>query len=282
MYPYIIQDTNITIFIDGNVHTIDSSSFTYKKLLKAITENDWAAVPNVVCPKKLILEYGNNCITIEKDTLYWKGVVLDNSLTRRILEMLANELPVEPLVLFMENLMENPSSRAVNELYSFLENNNLPITSDGYFLAFKKINEDWTDVHSRTVPNKPASAMTADEISDLENNPVTCGKFGEVTVSYIDSQVVVELDRNRVDDNSHVGCSNGLHVCSLGYLSTFCGERIIITKVNPKDVVSVPIDSTAKIRVCKYTVVSELGVPAESAFTSVIQDDANQLDMFEV
>jgi hypothetical protein len=50
-----------------------------------------------------------------------------------------------------------------------------------------------------------------------------------------------------------------LHVCSQSYLGHFGGDRVIVCKINPKDVVSVPADyNNAKMRVCRYEVVSEL------------------------
>jgi hypothetical protein len=163
-----------------------------------------------------------------------------------MIEMLQEDFPVAPLVNFMENLMQNPSMNSVNELYGFLEKNNLPITSDGHFLAYKKVRENYLDCHSGTMDN-------------------SVGK-------------IVEMERNQVDDVADRTCSTGLHFCSEDYLNHFGGERIMIVKVNPRDVVSIPSDyNRSKGRACRYEVVGELGadqVPAD-AFTQVVQDVAN-------
>jgi hypothetical protein len=146
----------------------------------------------------------------------------------------------------MENLMANPSYRAVNELYGFLEKNNLPITSDGHFLAYKKVREDYKDCHSGTFDN-------------------SVGK-------------VVEMERNQVNDNKEQTCSAGLHFCSEGYLRHFGGERVMILKINPRDVVSIPTDyNDSKGRCCRYEVIGEVGVNPEDEveFTSAVQDNAN-------
>jgi hypothetical protein len=144
----------------------------------------------------------------------------------------------------MENLYANPSKRAVTELYGFLEKNNLPITPDGYFLAYKKVRKDFLDVHSGTMDNSPGT--------------------------------IVEMERNKVDDNKDQTCSTGLHFCGMSYLSHFGGERTVIVKINPADVVSIPSDyNDAKGRACRYEVIGEMGVNAEDAFTAPVQSNAN-------
>jgi len=134
--------------------------------------------------------------------------------------------------------MQNPSKRAVDETYWFLENYGLPITDDGCFLAYKAVRNNYTDIYS--------------------------GKFNNTIGA------VVSMPRNMVDDNYGVDCSNGLHVGALDYVVGYGhfrkgeapatdGNRLLVVKVNPKDVVSVPkYEGHTKMRVCEYTVVSEI------------------------
>jgi hypothetical protein len=60
-----------------------------------------------------------------------------------------------------------------------------------------------------------------------------------------------------------------LHGGNFAYASTFGGDgiRLMVVKVNPKNVVSVPINETSKMRVCEYKVIDELP-----------QDNFKQLD----
>jgi hypothetical protein len=138
-------------------------------------------------------------------------------------------LPHEPLLNFFKNLMENPSKRAVDELYDFLEAGELPITEDGCFLAFKNVRSNYLDIHS--------------------------GKF--------DNSVgkVCEMPRNGVDEDKERTCSYGLHFCSIKYLPHFSdsdGGKTMIVKINPKDVVAIPADyNNTKGRTCRYEVVAE-------------------------
>jgi hypothetical protein len=125
-----------------------------------------------------------------------------------------------------------------------LEKGGMPITPDGYFLAYKKVRANYKDCHSGTMDN-------------------SVGK-------------TVSMERNAVDDNRENECSHGLHFCSESYLSQFGGDRIMILKINPRDVVSIPKDyQNAKGRACSYEVIGELEgsfkTEPTKAFTSPVQ-----------
>lgn len=245
-YPYLIQGNNITVVIGNTPHTISKTHITYTKVLDAIKANDWELVKDVIEPKKVVLNYGKGNVSVQGETLYWKGKVLNTGLAIRMIAMLQEGFPVEPMVNFMENLYNNPSKRAVTELYGFLEKNNLPITPDGHFLAYKKVRKDYLDVHSGTMDN-------------------SVGK-------------IVEMERHDVDDNKDNTCSTGLHFCGQSYLKSFGGDRVVIVKINPADVVSIPSDyNDAKGRACRYEVIGEVGADAEGtdgAFTQPVQGNA--------
>jgi len=81
---------------------------------------------------------------------------------------------------------------------------------------------------------------------------------------------VLEMPRNEVDADKDRTCSTGLHFCSYDYLKSFHGERVVVLKINPKDVVSIPSDyNNSKGRTCRYEVVDEIeldrkgGLPTE-------------------
>lgn len=244
MFPYIVQGNNIVVVINNQPHTISKTHLSYQRVLDAIKSNDWTTVQDIIEPKKIVLNYGQGNVSIQGEKLFWKGQEMHNALTTRMIAMLQEEFPIEPLVLFMENLMNNPSKRAVTELYGFLEKNNLPITPDGHFLAYKKVREDYLDVHSGTMNNSVGS--------------------------------IVEMERNMVDDDKNNTCSTGLHFCSQSYLNSFGGNRTMILKINPRDVVSIPSDyNDSKGRACRYEVIGELGVNPDEAFTESVQSNAN-------
>lgn len=125
----------------------------------------------------------------------------------------------------------NLSSKIIDRLFLFLSKNDLNITADGKVLAWKVVRPDYLDKHSRTFDN-------------------SVGK-------------VLEMPRNKVNDNDAAHCSYGFHVCSWGYLSSFAstGDPVMQVEVDIKDIVSIPTDYNGeKVRVCKYKVVAEAGV----------------------
>ena len=274
-FPYIVQGSNITVVIGTTPHTVSKSHIAYNKLLNAIKTGDWETVQDIIEPKQVVLNFGKGNVSIEGDKIFWKGREMHNALTKRLVAMIQEDFPVEPLIAFMENLMDNPSKRAVNELYGFLEKNTLPITSDGCFLAYKKVRQDYLDCHSGTVLNKPAAYMTDEDTATLEE---AVGKNNEVTVAVEDGVTVVSMERNLVDDDQNRTCSTGLHFCSKDYLSVFGGERIVILKINPRDVVSIPNDyNDSKGRCARYEIVDEIDKDkADEAFAKTVQEAAEK------
>lgn len=272
-FPYLIQGSNITVVIGTTPHTVSKNHIAYNKLVAAIKTGDWETVQDIIEPKQVVLNFGQGNVSIQGDKIFWKGREMHNALTKRMVAMIQEDFPVEPLVAFMENLMENPSKRAVTELYGFLEKNTLPITSDGCFLAYKKVRQDYLDVHSGTVLNKPAAYMTDEDRATLEE---AVGKNSEVAVEVVDGVTVVSMERNLVDDDQNRTCSVGLHFCSRDYLNHFGGERIVILKINPRDVVSIPNDyNDSKGRACRYEIVDEIDKDkADDAFAKSVQEAA--------
>lgn len=244
---YMVQGDNLIVVIDNKQHTVNAKTHIgcYTKIVEALNAGRFEEVENLVDSEKAVIAYGNGDITLVNDVINYKGRPMHNALSRRLLNMIRENANFDSLVLFMDNLMSNPSCRAIEELYGFLEKNKLPITIDGHFLAYKRVRADYTDCHS--------------------------GKF--------DNRVgaVCEMVRNEVDDNCNRTCSNGLHFASLEYVKDFGGRQdpVVILKINPRDVVSIPVDyNNQKGRCCKYEVVGQHNVRAanlgEEAFVSTV------------
>lgn len=244
MYPYLIQGSNIVIVIDNQSHTINNQHISYQNIIEAIKKTDWKLVKELIEPKQTLVNYSDGNITIENDVMYWKGTMFVNALSDKIIEMYREGFSIDPMIAFMENLMSNPSNRSVTELYRFLDRGNLPITSDGCFLAYKKVRDNYKDCHTGTIDNSVGQ--------------------------------IVEMERNTVDDDKDRTCSSGLHFCSQEYLKDFSGDRIMILKISPRDVVSIPSDyNDTKGRCCRYEVIGELlkyKTPS-NVFTSSVQNN---------
>lgn len=224
---FIVRPGAITICLGADVKTIPESAPEYSSAVSAAKSGDKQALVALLRPadgvKNSIEGYPN--FSFDGATVKYKGDNLPQALANRMLAMIKQGFSVTPLVEFYKNLEQNPSYRAVQELFGFLDACNLPITDDGHFLAYKRIRADFKDCYTGTIDNSVGA--------------------------------VVEVPRNKVDEDSRRTCSYGLHVCSQAYLSHYTGEVIVECKVNPRDVVAVPADyNDSKMRVCRYEVLS--------------------------
>lgn len=229
---YILGNDSLTVFVDGKPYTINKQAHTYEMVLKAIragNEDQLRAAVNIRESIVTKLSKATSKVRIENGKIFYIDREITGLIASRIFEVLRLGLDVTPMVTFIENLMQNPSKRAVDELFGFLTACSLPITEDGHFLAYKRVRADYLDCHSRTIDNSLGT--------------------------------VVEMQRNMVDEDQNNTCSYGLHFCSYDYLKSFSGERIMVLKINPADVVAIPVDyNNSKGRTCRYEVVGELDV----------------------
>lgn len=229
------EDHLTLMFDDGISATVYTSQLRYQEVVNALKRKDYDLVRRIALPAEQVKSnlrdtFGipGEQVTVEHGVVRYEGKEMDNTLTRRMIQMLEEGFDISPLKLFLINLQKNPSYRAVTELYGFLEKGNLPITEDGHFLAYKKVKGNYTDCRTGTFDNS----------------------IGQVC----------SMPRNEVDEDSRNECSNGLHFCSRNYLSNFGGEHIMIVKINPADVVAIPNDySGSKGRTCRYEVIGEIG-----------------------
>jgi len=211
----------------GRSYTVPPDHMNYREIKKAIVDDDGDKLDKLVNVSKAIETFSANQVVVRDGVVYFNNEPLHNTLTDRILGLIRDGFPFEPMALFLGNLMNNPSYHSVQETYTFLEHHGLPITEDGCFLAYKRVRNNYMDYHTGTVRN-----MVGD---------------------------VVSVPRNTVDDNWRVECSSGFHVGSIEYVRNFYGGEghVMIVKVNPADVVSVPATECTKMRVCKYVVMGE-------------------------
>jgi hypothetical protein len=231
----IINQNSMGIFLNGAFETITNDHPNYQKIRDALKNNDETQIHQLIDVKESLKQDG---ITEEDGSFYLYGEKLDNQLTKRVLDLRSEGFDTKNMVNFIKNIYKNPSKRAVDELYKFLEHYALPITEDGCFLAYKAVRNDYMDIFSGKIRN-----MVGD-------SPF--------------------MHRCKVDEDKEKHCSSGLHVGAIGYVKEYgnvhtkptvenSGNRIMIVKVNPKDAVSVPSDCNCqKLRTCQYTVVSEM------------------------
>ena len=238
-----------TVVINNRSYQFDPTHQEYVALVECVKVGDSEEFVSLFDTKDTIINWSEGEFMIEKGQLWYKEYQVHDVITKRVIEMIRTGFDYKPVLKFLENLYNNPSYRAINELYTFLTHKFLPITSDGHFLAYKAVRSDFKDKYS--------------------------GKF--------DNSVgqVVTMPRFGVDDNCSVGCSNGLHVGAIDYVKSYGGpgDKVVVCKVNPADVVSVPLDSEhQKVRCCRYEVVAEYN---GNLLPAVVDEYDEELDDYD-
>ena len=246
-------DGFLTVVIDGKQYTILASNPMFASAVSAYQTKDFDALMLALDPSRKFLNlYAKyEQIEVKDGSVFVDGDAIQSVVAERIINFLADGVDCLPIFKFITRLQLNPSKRAVDELYTFLEHKHLPLTETGTFLAYKAVRHDFTDKHT--------------------------GRFfngvGEV----------LEMPRNKVDDNKEVGCSYGFHAGTLEYASNFAGgnDRLVLVEIDPADVVSIPTDCEfQKLRTCRYKVVAEYERPLvehvyESRFSTEHDDDVD-------
>jgi len=245
MLPFVKTSEGVNVFCNGKNNLVRREHVAFKKLMEFVNSGDEKSFLDLLntenAAAKIIGNVSKGSVEFKNGRLYKNGVELKDIsvLTERVLELFLNRLDglvreglnVSPLLNFVEKLLNNTSFRSIQEAYQFIERNNLPITEDGDFLAYKSVSSNYKDKYSGKFDNKPGS--------------------------------VHEMARNMVDDDREKHCSYGFHVGAFEYAGpgghfNEDGDRVMIVKVNPADIVSVPSDyECQKCRVCRYSVVSE-------------------------
>jgi len=247
--PFVMTKSGINVYVDGKMTAIGTDHPNYQKINSLVKDTNTVAddVRELLDVAASLEAFSDGHVTVVGDVLKYDGTEIHNALTARIIALLKEGESVEIFVKFMENLMQNPSFRAVNELYGFLEACTLPLTADGCFLAYKKVRHDYGSLHENPDGTRMSNSL---------------GK-------------TVSMPRNQVDEDPTRTCSTGLHVASFGYIGHYGGtgtsdvdDRLVICKVNPADVVAVPKDyDNQKMRVAKYEVIDEL---PNDGFTQIV------------
>ena len=228
--PFMWVDGNLTLILKNKAHQVLPDHINYRLIMDSLQSASEDELLELVDIETAVATFSQGRVEVKNGQVLYDGEEVHGAISKRILEFMSKGLPFQPLVNFLNNLMENPSMQSQTELYDFLEHQYLPITEDGHFLAYKAVRNDYMDKYAGTFDNHVGN--------------------------------VCEMRRAKVNDNRDVGCSQGLHAGALNYVASYgsvdSGDKIVIVKINPKDVVSVPNDCNCeKLRTCRYEVVGE-------------------------
>lgn len=226
---------SLVVTTDSRVFTLTNDHKDFDDILALLKSGDHAqAELRLDRAMHVRAAVADTAFSINGNVVTYNGRQLPAVMAQYIIRLNTEGFDLSPLEKFTANLFANPSYRATQECFKFLEANEMPITEDGCFIAYRSVTLDYRDHRTGTFDNSIGA--------------------------------VCKEDRNLVDEDPNNTCSKGLHVCALGYIhgpdSHGCGgsrSHWVIVKVNPRDVVAVPHDyKNTKMRVCEFEVVGQL------------------------
>ena len=259
VFPFIKTSTGFTVLVNNKPYNVTQDNAKYSQLYSAVIEGDaeefervYNYDPSTLTVEEIISssEVLSGAVEFNDGVVSYKGMELAGFEVNKIKSHAIDGLPYEPILRFIERRMMNPSVKGVADLYQFLEKNNLPLTVDGHFLAYKAVRPDFKDKHTGTIDNSVGAKIPPMRFED-------------------------------VDPNKHNTCSHGYHVGAIEYSGPNgwffgSGDHCMIVKVDPKDVVSVPADhNDQKMRVCYYEIVDEY---KSNLATTLYDDDINEVE----
>lgn len=186
-------------------------------------------------------------LSLRNGKIYFGEERLEDTLATHMLSLLddsnapKDEKMWRSYVKFLDNMYQNVNPEIREQLFRWMNYENqsgnaFAITEDGCIIGYKGC---------QGTVLEPMSKFTGYAIVDgVEYNGHIPNKVGSV----------VQMPRSAVTHDPSVGCSQGLHVGTRDY-ATLWAPILLLVKVNPRDVVSVPFEcSSQKMRVCEYTV----------------------------
>lgn len=240
-------ERSLTVFLPQGPLVVPNGHPNFDEIVEAtdsvgVTEEEIENLADVAKAVALKLESLSERVKVDAEAgiVYFDNDAVHDALARHILRTLEEGGNFYPLVRFWEKLASNPNPRSREQLFTWLDGRDFTIAPDGDFYAYKGCtldgNNQAVSVHSgkAVVDGKPVNGPVP--------NPIGA---------------VVEFPRSEVDSNPGASCSRGLHVGDFSYASGWARGVLLLAKVNPRDVVSVPSDSSAaKVRVSRYQVIN--------------------------
>ncbi|MDC7249131.1 MAG: hypothetical protein PQJ49_04345 [Sphaerochaetaceae bacterium] len=203
-----------------------------EKISQEVPDTQWVE-DNFKSIQEQVEQKSGGLFSVKGSQVILKGtsVPVPEPILTKLMELETKKKPILPLLRFWKKLAQNPSKDSRDDLYTFMQKNNIPITETG-------------DI----VTEKGVSQRKGSFVGDLVDDRT--GSIDNSVGSY------VSMPREEVNANRNQTCSAGLHVAAPDFVRNNWSSQVIIECiVNPKDVVSVPTDYNAtKMRVCAYFV----------------------------
>lgn len=255
------NDNHWTVIIDGQPYQFDHTHPQYTGLVECVHSGDEQEFVTLFNTGNQVEDWSDGDFEFRDGFLYFEDEQVASQPTNRIIEMIQQGFPCEPMLNYLTNLYDNTSERAVQESYAWSSHKGLPITDDGMMIGYKGVRPHVGE----TIKVKNGELKEGDLV-DIYTGKTFRNNVGDVCT----------MKRRQVCDDHTMGCSAGLHVGTYDYACNWAGSTgvVVLVKFNPKDIVSVPSDCECqKMRVSEYEVVSVAREQLEEAVYDYDEDN---------
>lgn len=255
-------------------------------------------------------------------SLYLKGVDLSipNIVVEGFLDAMDKPGAFSALKNFWYWLALNPNEESRNDLFRFIEHNDVKITANGLLVLYRGIcsrnqespNKALIEFVSTQYAKikmakkgpgnyavyitadgykiwKSAEEKDADIVGNLKDLYNSLGSLQETGVAYTDAHTrtmdikigsVYSIAEEEVDRNNSIECSTGLHVGSKSFGIGSFGDTKVMALVNPMKVRAVPAYDSQKMRVSEMFIVGVLELDDEGDYMDAEYDVVSMDDEY--
>lgn len=257
-YQILREDGNkasVAVTVEGRVYTADQDHPKFQEILNGLvvtplTETQLRDLFDISMSIGAKFEAipGFDRLSVNNGRIYFDHKEAHGVLTDEILRHYTEGLDFQYLVNFAEKISSNPNPHSIEHAYAWLKQNNFTILPDGDIIAYKGVGNDFLSLTSGTA---------------IVDGIVVKGRIPNLPGS------VIQMPRSEVVFDPSGACLVGLHVATYAFARSFA-SRVVMVKVNPRDIVSVPsLTSADKMRVCQYIV----GRKTDSQFQGPLWED---------
>jgi hypothetical protein len=254
----------------GKLFRFDTSHQHYNTLVEALDQNDLDRFLKYYDVASATKNWASGKLEYKDGFFLFEGNAIRNEMQTIIERMVEQGEDVKPLINFCHFVYQNDLNvsqelyeRRIDSLYRFLTKNNMAITEDGHFIAYKYVR-----------------VYYGDDIKDRNGNTLTKGDYVDAHTGKTHRNNVGDRPSMPVEevDNSLDQCaSRGLHVGNVRYCRH--SENIVLVKVNPAHVVVCPHNEPCKVRVTEYEVIKDISDPEDRhEHGIVVYREDSQLD----
>lgn len=218
---YSITDTGVNVVTSAGSLSASCDHPNFAEICRALIDKVDVDFDELFDVKKTIEGHGSG-FRVVWSSVFFGETKLSDYIASRIIDSVSGGFGTTPVSKFIEKTMQNENPHVHEDLLRWVEHSKLPIDDDGNIIAFKRVAEDFYDIHSHTVKYE-------------------VGKH-------------VSIPRSMCTFDRDESCGPGLHFAGRNYWFGTASNPIVMLSIDPRDVTSFPRNEP-KGRCCRAFVV---------------------------